>query len=61
MEVEVSFTCVYCFSTNETIVDTTGGMQQVYIEDCQVCCRPNQLTISVAGDLGSAEILAEPA
>ncbi|MFN0158822.1 MAG: CPXCG motif-containing cysteine-rich protein [Bacteroidota bacterium] len=60
MEVETSFTCVYCFSVNETMVDTTGGMQQVYVEDCQVCCRPNQLTITVGEDLGTAEIVAEP-
>ena len=61
MEIESSFVCVYCFELNETIVDASGGSHQEYIEDCQVCCRPNALTIIVAADLRSAEIVADVA
>jgi hypothetical protein len=61
MEIESSFVCVYCFELNETIVDASGGLHQEYIEDCQVCCRPNALTIVVADDLQSAEITADVA
>jgi hypothetical protein len=26
-------------------VDLSGGSEQRYVEDCQVCCRPNRLTV----------------
>jgi hypothetical protein len=60
MELETSFICAYCFSVNEIIVDATGGLLQKYTEDCQVCCRPNRLTIVVEGDFSGAEATAEP-
>ncbi len=61
MEIESSFICVYCFTVNEIMVDTTGGIEQEYVEDCHVCCRPNSLNITVSEDLGRAEIVAEMA
>ncbi len=42
-----SFDCAYCGEPNETFVDLTGGFTQSYTEDCQVCCRPNVLFISI--------------
>jgi hypothetical protein len=30
---------------NETSVDESAGSKQSYVEDCQVCCRPNVLKI----------------
>lgn len=59
MELETTFVCVYCFSINEITVDTSGGLEQEYIEDCQVCCRPNNLKIAVDEKLDSAEVFAE--
>lgn len=59
MEIDATFTCVYCFQTNEIVVDATGGLEQSYIEDCQVCCRPNRLRIIVDADLESADVAAE--
>jgi len=38
--------CAYCGETNHTFVDPSQGKTQKYIEDCQVCCRPNELSIS---------------
>jgi len=58
MELESSFVCVYCFQVNETMVDTTAGMRQEYVEDCQVCCRPNLLTIAIDPDLENADVTA---
>jgi len=29
----------------ETVVDESAGSKQQYVEDCQVCCRPNVLTV----------------
>jgi hypothetical protein len=40
------FTCAYCFETNSVFVDPSGGSSQTYVEDCQVCCQPNQLFIT---------------
>lgn len=41
-----SFICAYCGETNHTFVDPSQGKTQKYIEDCQVCCRPNELRVS---------------
>ena len=40
------FQCAYCGKTNHTFIDPSQGDTQKYIEDCQVCCRPNELSIS---------------
>ena len=39
------FQCAGCGEWNETVVDESGGTRQSYVEDCHVCCRPNQLTV----------------
>jgi len=40
--------CPYCGESIEVQVDTSVG-DQAYIEDCQVCCRPIELNLMVAG------------
>ena len=42
---EAVFQCAGCFEWVETTVDESGGSRQVYVEDCQVCCQPNVLTV----------------
>lgn len=39
--------CPYCGEYIDIVVDLSMGDQQSYIEDCQVCCRPINLMISV--------------
>ena len=41
--------CPYCGEPNEIAVDPGSGASQEYIEDCQVCCRPWQVTVSYDG------------
>lgn len=41
--------CPYCGETIETVIDCSVS-EQTYIEDCQVCCRPITLAVTVAGD-----------
>jgi Cysteine-rich CPXCG len=41
--------CPYCGERFELIVDCSIP-QQNYIEDCEVCCRPINLSISVEND-----------
>lgn len=48
--------CPYCGEPIDIWIDLSGGSQS-YIEDCQVCCRPIQLVISVDSD-GAVEIQA---
>ena len=46
--------CPYCGEPIEILVDATIA-QQDYIEDCQVCCRPISIEVSVDPD-GDARI-----
>jgi hypothetical protein len=39
------FQCAACGEWNETSVDESGGRRQSYVEDCQVCCKPNVLRV----------------
>jgi len=41
--------CPYCGESFETSVDVSGG-DQVYIEDCAVCCRPIEIALKVGDD-----------
>lgn len=41
--------CPYCGETITVFVDDSAGDQQ-YIEDCQVCCRPIEIRVSVDED-----------
>ena len=45
MQDAAGFQCAGCGEWNETVVDESGGNLQRYVEDCQVCCKPNQLNI----------------
>jgi cysteine-rich CPXCG protein len=39
-------TCPYCGETIELVIDCSIPEQE-YIEDCEVCCRPINLFVSV--------------
>lgn len=47
----VEIQCPYCGETIVLAVDSSSGEQR-YIEDCQVCCRPIEVSVSfdAAGD-----------
>jgi hypothetical protein len=49
------FQCASCGEWNETTVDETAGSHQRYIEDCQVCCKPNVLLVT--WNQGDAEFM----
>ena len=50
--IEKPIGCPYCGETIEVLIDPADLGQQ-YIEDCQVCCKPINFTISesVNGEL----------
>ena len=42
---QAGFQCAGCGEWNDTIVDRSAGKRQSYVEDCQICCKPNILTL----------------
>ncbi|MBA2619904.1 MAG: CPXCG motif-containing cysteine-rich protein [Acidobacteria bacterium] len=43
METEHFFTCPYCWQQISMILDLSID-EQTYVEDCEVCCRPIQIS-----------------
>lgn len=44
------YDCAFCGEANDVFVDGSGARIQKFTEDCEVCCRPNLLTISIERD-----------
>jgi Cysteine-rich CPXCG len=53
------YTCPHCGETVDTWPDPGGGEEQTYLEDCPVCCRPNQIH-AVVDEHGSLSLEATP-
>jgi len=53
------YTCAGCGEWNETTVDESAGSRQRYVEDCQVCCKPNLLLVGWEPGAGEFVIDAE--
>lgn len=47
--VERDVSCPFCGETITLLIDASAGAQS-YIEDCQVCCRPMQVTVEADDD-----------
>lgn len=47
MESTAEYYCAFCGEPVTTFVDLSAGLSQSYIEDCQVCCRPNLLYVTI--------------
>jgi transcription elongation factor Elf1 len=45
---EQFFQCPYCWEEISMLLDTSVT-QQTYIEDCEVCCRPIEVTSCFSG------------
>lgn len=56
MQTTAEYSCAFCGEVSTTFIDLSAGMEQSYVEDCQVCCRPNILYISVDRDSLDVEI-----
>jgi hypothetical protein len=53
------YVCAGCGEWNETSVDESAGRRQRYVEDCQVCCKPNLLRVIWDAGGGAFVIEAE--
>ena len=49
-EVEHFFVCPYCGENVSMLIDLNLNNQK-YIEDCEVCCRPIELSFSVSDNM----------
>jgi hypothetical protein len=56
---DAGFQCAACGEWNETTVDASAGRFQRYVEDCQVCCKPNLLRIAYDAESDGFVISAE--
>lgn len=56
MQTTAEYTCAFCGESNSTFIDFSAGLEQSYIEDCQVCCRPNILYVRIDEDTLEIEI-----
>ncbi len=59
-DTEAEVTCPYCGEPVTIGVDPSGGTDQTYVEDCQVCCQPWQVHLSY-DDNGAAHVWVEAA
>jgi len=50
--------CPYCGEVVEVRLDPGGGHRQTYVEDCEVCCRPWQVSVTYDG-AGGVLVTAE--
>lgn len=48
-EVEQFFQCPYCLEDISMILDPSVDGTQSYVEDCEVCCKPIQLSFEADG------------
>jgi Cysteine-rich CPXCG len=56
---DTGFQCAGCGEWNDTTVDESAGSTQNYVEDCQVCCKPNLLRIAYDPEAEEFFITAE--
>jgi len=42
--------CPYCGEENVISLDPGSGDRQEYVEDCQVCCQPMEVFVTVEDD-----------
>ncbi len=55
VDTEATVLCPYCGESIEIAIDPGSGAAQEYVEDCEVCCRPWQVSVTFDAD-GAAEV-----
>lgn len=51
-----SISCPYCGESISILLDLSAG-EQSYVEDCQVCCQPMQVSFEVdAGECSNLQV-----
>ncbi|HLU06517.1 MAG TPA: CPXCG motif-containing cysteine-rich protein [Woeseiaceae bacterium] len=47
--IERRIACPYCAESMDVVLDLSAGSQS-YIEDCEVCCQPMQISFDADGN-----------
>ena len=50
IEQDYSFSCPNCGEELSVRLDRTGGKDQSFIQDCEVCCKPIQIAVRFEGE-----------
>lgn len=58
-ETAANVTCPYCGEIVSVRLDPGSGIEQEYVEDCEVCCRPWLVKVNYQSD-GSVLVQTEP-
>ncbi len=45
IEEDYGFDCPYCGEPQSVRLEPCGGRRQSFIQDCEVCCKPIQITV----------------
>ena len=56
---EAPVDCLSCGQSFTLSIDTTGGREQSYVEDCPVCCRPMEIRVRIFDGVPSVEVGTE--
>ena len=55
-QTEATVLCPYCGEEVEMAIDPGGGPAQLYVEACEICCQPWQVSVSY-DEAGQAEVV----
>jgi hypothetical protein len=55
-QTEATVLCPYCGEEVEIAIDPGGGPAQLYVEDCEICCQPWQVSVNY-DEAGQAEVV----
>lgn len=56
VETATEVACPYCGETVSISVDPGGGSEQQYVEDCEVCCNPWQVTVRFDNGVATVQL-----
>ena len=45
-----NFYCPYCGQENSLSVDISGGSHQEFVVDCEICCAPITIHVTIRGE-----------
>lgn len=57
---EASYACWACGEEIVIPIDLTMGTRQDYVEDCPVCCRPNDIHVEIEAETGHVRCWNDP-
>ena len=49
IEEDYLFSCPHCGVELSVRLDQTGGREQQFVQDCEICCRPIQIEVRFEG------------